>query len=205
MNIAVIGWGSLIWKPEGNNPPGTQLKLESQWYKRGPLLPVEFARQSSGNRLTLVICEDLPPQPTLCAKSGYLCLQDAIQNLMKREGTEKEDHIHYVDKIGKRAVPGNGFDVDIVQEWLDGLTDVDAAIWTGLPPRFNRKTRVPTPDEAIDYLKGLRGADLASAETYIRKAPEIIRTSIRHAVEDELGWLPIPLPEGTFADEPGFV
>jgi hypothetical protein len=39
--IAIIGWGSLI------SSPGSLL-LSSRWHTDGPLLPVEFARVSSG-------------------------------------------------------------------------------------------------------------------------------------------------------------
>ena len=53
MQVAVIDWGSLI------SSPGI-LGLQSRWHHDGPPLPVEFARISRDNRLTLVIH---PPSP----------------------------------------------------------------------------------------------------------------------------------------------
>jgi hypothetical protein len=46
--IAVIGWGSLIWCPG-------ILRTKSRWHSDGPALPIEFARISGDNRLSLVI------------------------------------------------------------------------------------------------------------------------------------------------------
>lgn len=40
MKIVVLGWGSLIWNPG-------DLKINSEWQKDGPTLPIEFARVSS--------------------------------------------------------------------------------------------------------------------------------------------------------------
>jgi hypothetical protein len=48
MKIACIGWGSLIWD-NGN------LDSKGDWQNDGPMIPVEFARQSKNGRITLVI------------------------------------------------------------------------------------------------------------------------------------------------------
>ena len=50
MNIAILAWGSLIRDPR-------DLQIRDAFTPRGPRLPLEFCRVSSGGRLTLVIDE----------------------------------------------------------------------------------------------------------------------------------------------------
>jgi nitroreductase len=52
LRIACLGWGSLIWKPEN-------LPIIGEWKNDGPMLPIEFSRESGGQRITLVICDNV--------------------------------------------------------------------------------------------------------------------------------------------------
>ena len=79
MKITVIGWGSLYWNPG-------VLAIEPEWYLDGPMLPVEFARFSSRDRLTLVLVDGAPAQPTLWALSKKSTLEEAAADLQTREG-----------------------------------------------------------------------------------------------------------------------
>src|SRR5512136_2978246 len=94
MKIAVLGWGSLVWKPE-------PMKLKDRWHFDGPMLPIEFARisrSSSTNleRLTLVPYHGSKLIPVLWATSIHEDLDSAIRNLAGREGCETE-HIGFVN------------------------------------------------------------------------------------------------------------
>jgi hypothetical protein len=44
MNIACLGWGSLIWKP-------CALPIASDWFNDVPELPIEFARLGDSGEL----------------------------------------------------------------------------------------------------------------------------------------------------------
>jgi hypothetical protein len=66
LKIAIVGCGYLIWDPRG-------MDLEPEWHADGPLLPVEFARFSSGPVLMPVLVESVPLQPTLGTRSGRNC------------------------------------------------------------------------------------------------------------------------------------
>lgn len=50
MSIIVLGWGSLVWDPNGLPIEHTN-PVEGAWSPDGPHLPVEFARHSSGSRI----------------------------------------------------------------------------------------------------------------------------------------------------------
>jgi hypothetical protein len=50
MTIGCLGWGSLI-RDQGKLP------VRGTWQGDGPELPVEFARQSTNGRVTLVVTE----------------------------------------------------------------------------------------------------------------------------------------------------
>lgn len=177
--IAVIGWGSLIWSPK-------ELDIEPVWRPDGPRLPVEFARISSENRLTLVLVEGAPAQQTLWAVSRKATLEEAVEDLRTREGT------------GPRGVgwwsaePGHGGEwpyADVIGTWAEsrGLSGV---VWTALGPTDLEKRPGRMSDaERLQYLRGLVEAGReAAAREYFERAPEQIQTPFRALVRKELGW-----------------
>lgn len=161
--IAIIGWGSLIWKPG-------ILEKQGDFLQGGPTLPIAFSRVSSNGPITLVIdpqsdAEGRKPANRVgrdvtswYARSShpYNELNEAITNLRKREGSpqpqEGKPHpIGYVNLQEKtfritQLSPGTGNPVTIrgtINAITQDPTTVDIADGSGI-----RRELVP-------YLKGI--------------------------------------------------
>lgn len=185
MRIACLGWGSLVWQPR-------TLPVAGGWHEDGPLLSVEFARQSDNGRMTLVVSEAAPPCQVLWAQLRVQTLDEAECVLSEREGPG------FSRKRVAFWSPTNGStrpETATIGTWAT-QKGLDAAVWTALGPRFDGVNgRVPTAEQVIAYLRTLDGVRRTDAEEYIRKAPPQIRTPYRKAIEDALGWTPVS-PEG---------
>ena len=180
MKIACLGWGSLIWNPEN-------LLIIREWFQDGPLLPIEFARQSNDGRLTLVITETARPIRTLWALMATTDLEDAKNSLCVREKINQNNLDSYIGCVKSDEETTNKTKL-IIKEWAQQLK-LDAVIWTNLPPKFNKtNNQNPSLDEAIEYLKSLDINKRITAEEYIRKTPKQIDTSYRRKFETEFGW-----------------
>jgi hypothetical protein len=187
MSFVCIGWGSLIWSHE-------ELPVRGAWFDDGPLLPVEYARQSNDKRITLVICRDAELVTTLWAYIEASTIDDAMKALADREKI-KEKNI--AKSIGfwtpDRQFVGPGSEG--VAEWARSK-DHSGVVWTALPPKIGNDTRKPTADEVIEHLSGLSGKEREVAEEYIRRTPRQIRTQYREVIESQLGWTPEPREDG---------
>lgn len=196
MNIAVLGWGSLIWCPGS-------LRIRTRWRPDGPLLPIEFARISQDDRLTLVIQPGLPDQPTYWAVSEFTILQDARDNLRSREKSQLGD-IHYVVR-GRSGV--NDAPSEIVKRitaWLAQRTEVEAVVWTGLVSNWREKRGHDfSAEDAVNFLLALeaeRGRAKATydrAREYVMNTPHLVDTVVRKAMRAR-GWHDAPLPSILF-------
>jgi hypothetical protein len=220
MKIAILGWGSLVWKPGS-------LSTKGVWNPNGPRLPVEFARISKGDagpRLTLVLVPDVSDVTTLWIESSCPSREEAMQDLARREGVSTIDRVGYVEagegalstrsRLGSivAAEPATGGArqkevltlqlLERIDRWRQ-LLRIDAVIWTDLASNFEAKAGhgAFTAANAASYLQGLRDSgSAAEAKEYIRRAPSQVRTAVRDEVEAELGWTPLPLPITTSDD-----
>jgi hypothetical protein len=84
VNVACLGWGSLIWDPLSLAIPRTENR-EDAWAEDGPELAVEYARESRGGRLTLVLLPSEAAVPTLWAKFTVQSLAVARENLADQQ------------------------------------------------------------------------------------------------------------------------
>ncbi|MGX9239513.1 hypothetical protein ACWXV2_20590 [Pantoea ananatis] len=176
--IACLGWGSLIWEPRG-------LPVQGKWSEDGPLISVEFARQSLDGRITLVLVETDRLVPSLWAIMESVDLTSSIEALRCREGIPIKNIEKHVcrwsaGQPSPKLIPG-------LSEWAD-TNNVDHVVWTGLPPKFDGKEILPTAEKIVKYLEQLSGEQRDRAEQYIRRAPRQIDTMYRRIIESSLQW-----------------
>lgn len=148
-------------------------------------MPVEFARQSSDGRITLVIVPTAAPVRVLWAVMVPKELQLAKEALREREGITGNN---WTSRIGSwqhgEAAPDP---IPALPDWARAH-GLDAVVWTALGPRFNGQETVPTADQIVQYLRTLTGAARDNAERYVRCAPRQIDTMYRRRIEADLGW-----------------
>lgn len=181
--IACIGWGSLIWNV-GN------LDVDGNWRTDGPLLPVEFARQSSNGRITLVVVQGAAPVPTLWSVFNTRDLATAHESLRLREGVPRSRAGDLIEHWRRGDNPASE-PAATISAWASGK-NLEAAVWTNLPPKFGGiDGRVPTENELMAYLRTLEGQARTAAEEYVRRTPRQIATAYRQLIENALGWTPM--------------
>lgn len=178
LKIACLGWGSLVWAPR-------KLPIWGDWFKDGPFAPVEFTRQSSDGRMTLVIDPTAAPIKLLWAHMRPVDLLTAQEALRNREGITARD---WLAQIGSWQ-HGDPAPVHIpnLPVWAEA-NGLDAVVWTALAPRFGITDKSPSAEKVIEYLRGLHGPKRERAKQYIECAPRQIDTNYRRQIEAVLGW-----------------
>lgn len=175
MNIACLGWGSLLWKPG-------PLPVSGDWHADGPSLPVEFSRVGDKGELATAICLNAPPVPVFWARLAVDTLEQACEALRQREQIPPER----TDGVGvliARSAP-----VGPLTAWAQAR-QIDALIWTALPPRIaHSEGLIPTVDDAIAYLRELKGEKREHARHYLTQVPQQLDTPYRRAIRQQLGW-----------------
>ena len=189
MSIAVVGWGSLI------SFPG-ELGLQSLWHRDGPLLPIEFARISGGDRVTLVIHPSARIQQTLWALASAGDMNQVRDNLREREGTPLR-LIHTASFDGCFSDGVADCERESLSTWLRQHPYLSGCVWTGLTSNWERERNCNySPADVVRYLRGLD--DPSRAREYVQNTPSQIATEARAAIRDELGWQDADLPDKLF-------
>jgi hypothetical protein len=185
-SIACLGWGSLIWDPR-------DLPIIGEWRSDGPLLPLEFARQSvqgaNADALTLVLV------PGTYTKTSALWVPLDVQTpdeardaLRIREGIGLRHREQWIGMWAEKSESP----IPAVADWAQSF-QLPGVVWTALPPRFEGQNgRVPSVEEAISYLRGLSPEQRYRAERYVRRAPAQIDTPYRRRFVEEFGWTAAP-------------
>jgi hypothetical protein len=191
MQIAIIGWGSLIWCPGS-------LQIKSAWHRDGPILPIEFARLSRDGRLTLVIYPDSAGQRTLWATAVSEDMNTVRKTLEEREGTSSS-FIHSGTSDGQFLAGVTEEVRDAVARWLEEHLEFQGCVWTGLTSNWKemQKSDFSIP-RVIQYLKTLPDAD--RAREYVQNTPPQIQTAARAAIHEQLQWSDAELPDILFED-----
>jgi hypothetical protein len=178
--IACLGWGSLVWDPRS-------LPIHRQWFVDGPLVKVEFLRQSQDNRITLVLHDSAEPVRSLWALMTVRTLDAAKKALAVREGISDKNVTKHIGCWSR----GDEDPTRIIEmgAWASAR-GVKHVIWTALPSKFKDKEKCPSGEEVVAYLSVLTGPERDNAQKYIRLAPVQIDTPYRRLIEARLGWYP---------------
>jgi hypothetical protein len=184
MEIACLGWGSLVWDRRA-------LPIRGEWFGDGPFLPLEFARQSSGRRITLVITSVPDRVRALWALLASSDVESAKKVLAHREGviSHIERDIGFWTPNGSSGHRG----ADAIGDWASSKS-LGAVVWTALEPGLcGHRGTLPNESDVVRFLRNLPQRQRRAAEEYIRNAPSQIDTRYRRRIEKELGWSPSAL------------
>lgn len=180
--IVCLGWGSLIRDPDG-------LPVVGGWSPDGPVLPVEFARESEDGRMTLVLVDHDRPVPVLWAELAVSDIEEGRAALRLREKVKFDGAIGRWPAMARRHAHD-----EVIGAWLDGK-GFDGVVWTALRPgmRADRDARsyaTPSLERIERHLAALAPEARARAAQYVRSAPGQVVTPYRPAIERMLADVP---------------
>ncbi|NOE24830.1 hypothetical protein [Ruegeria sp. HKCCD6157] len=170
----------MIWDPR-------ELPVCSEWQVDGPLLPVEFARQSADDRITLVITPNVRSVPVLWAEIDVDCVHSARSALAEREGISGKFLERSVGFWRRDGETSKHEHAELIGDWALSK-EIDGLVWTELKPKIGNSYRTPSTNEVISHLTCLEGLSRSNAKEYILNAPAQIETVNRSAIREQLGW-----------------
>ncbi len=188
VDIACLGWGSLIWDQRS-------LPVRGKWFDDGPILPIEFARESCGGRITLVIADVEYTVRSLWALMSVTTLEKAKSQLAEREGVSEKNIKYSIGFWDRDSGKTHGRSSAQIGQWAESK-DLDAVVWTNLKWGLkDSQDEMPTYNDVLTHLKDLPHEKRKAAEEYVRRAPVQIDTEFRRRIQMDLGWLPMETPK----------
>ena len=183
----VLGYGSLIWDLE---ILASQVQLP--WLlNAGPELPMEFSRISAKRLMGLVVVIDAVHGslcPTHAILSNRTDIHAVADDLCARERSSSLD---YIGAVCRRSGFSRSYQAEVaahINAWCE-RTGAAGAVWTDLPQNFAEHAGSAfSIDDAIAYLRTLRGENLAEAVRYIENAPDATDTPLRRALARDAWW-----------------
>ncbi len=179
MTFACLGWVSLIW----DETRAAELPMRGGWHVDGPSLPIEFARISSDQRVTLVVTPGAKRVPVLWSVLDVGSMEEAIARLAQREGP-KGGKPTPERNIGRHPGGDDCPELAEIASWRS-THGFDGVVWTALKPNF--ETCPPLLSDVLWHLTNLSGTAAINAKDYIRNAPGQIETEFRVAIMAAIG------------------
>ena len=133
MTIACVGWGSLIWDPR-------ELPILRTWFEDGPLLPIEFARESD-LRCQLIPLKKLRSlrslSAPLVARRGGLRSDSASDPTVR--GFERTQYDSPIDCIFNGRSPRKGRDRPSVNRMYRNQNELTVERLDGFHPIYRQR------------------------------------------------------------------
>jgi len=189
MNIAILGWGSLLWdlRPEFD---GFE-KQHDAWQYNGPCLRLEFSRISQSRKDALTLVVESEPNGAPCtvayAMSKRQELEDAICDLRCREGTTVANIGVYRSTDPVKSPDHQPEAISAIQSWAIEKK-FEAVVWTNLVSNFEEKSKTKksfSVAEAVIHLQSLTPEGKSKAAEYIWRAPAFIQAPLRTALQTD--------------------
>jgi len=180
--IAILGWGSLLWDVQNNQAFDG---LHHEWHYDGPIIKLEFSRisQSRNAALTLVVdSQHGSPCKVAWSFSTRNTLPQAKEDLRVREGTN-DTMIHSLRTSD--TLPKDNDLYQAIQQWATDKS-IDYVIWTGLPSNFQNFSL----QAAQSHIRRLDAIGRAKTAEYVSNAPSFVQTKLRTLLQTEPGFAP---------------
>lgn len=189
-NIAVLGWGSLLWD---DSPKFADFNSRiGDWTEGGPSLPLEFSRVSKSRQGALTLVID-PDAGTRCAVAFASISSDdqasAEELLASREGCPSRS----IGSLKKGSTPSRDEDTAEISRWLKE-SDFDGVVWTALTSNFAHKSAPQssfTPEAALAHLKSLTETARDHAIEYILRSPGFVDTEFKRLIQASKNRFPV--------------